>query len=410
MARVFDALRREQKRKKRAGEHDPLARTILTDAASEQEEETSGFDLDAPIGTPAGPRSNEGMLLPGVARGQVETTPLPPTVTNAPPLTLPVTVPAAIAPVIATAKLATAPISATASGNAASSVAATVTVESEATRISPKEFQAPQTKEPPRVAPAQLRTAEVHPRLMMLHEPHTSGCEQYRMLRTELFHAAERELTQIIVVTSAIAGEGKTATTLNLALAIAQSPNRRVLVIDGDLRRPNIASYLGLKPFTGFAEVLQDKAELFDAVSQLSEHDLYLLPVKRETKTPTELLSSSRFQAILRELRQYFDFILIDSPPVKPFADARLLANQADATLLIVRAGFAAYETVEEAVQALADYRVLGVVLNGATDVPELENYEDYQLQHGRSESSNLRWSTFGPRVRDSWLGRRLKL
>jgi protein-tyrosine kinase len=405
MARVFDALRREQKRKKRVGEHDPLARAILTEAEIERQEETGEFDLDAPIGTPVGPRSNEGMLLPGAARAQAETTPLAHTAINP----APVTIPTATAPVMAT-NFITAPGPVTAPVNAANNAPATPAAELEAVRTTPKEFQAPQTKELPRVTPAQVRIAEVHPRLMMLHEPHANGCEQYRTLRTEIFHAAERELTQIIVVTSAIAGEGKTATTLNLALAIAQSPNRRVLVIDGDLRRPNIASYLGLKPFAGFTEVLQDKADLFDAVTRVGEHELYLLPVKRETKTPTELLSSARFQETLHELRQYFDFILIDSPPVKPFADARLLANQADATLFIVRAGFAAYETVEEAVQALSDYRVLGVVLNGAADVPELENYEEYQLQNGRNESSHLRWSTFGPRVRDSWLGRRLKL
>jgi protein-tyrosine kinase len=406
MARVFDALRREQKRKKRVGEHDPLARAILTEPEIEQEEETGGFDLDAHIGTPAGPRTNEGMLLPGVARAQIETAPLPPptaTAAFAPARTTPVAIPAATTPVNAPAAVA----SATTANTASNVVVAT---EPTTARTGPKEFQPPQTKEPPRVAPAQIHAAEVHPRLMMFHEPNASGCEQYRTLRTELFHAAERELTQIIVITSSIAGEGKTATTLNLALAIAQSPNRRVLVIDGDLRRPNIASYLGLKPFAGFAEVLQEKTDLFDAISRLSEHDLYILPVKRETKTPTELLSSARFQEALRELRQYFDFILIDSPPIKPFADARLLANQADATLFIVRAGFAAYETVEEAVHALTDYRVLGVVLNGASDVPELRNYEDYQLQNGRSEASNLRWSKFGPRVRDSWLGRRLKL
>ena len=399
MARVFDALRREQKRKKREGEHDPLARAILTEPEIEQEEETSGFDLEASIGTPVGPRSNEGMLLPGVARTQVETTPLPPAVTTAPPVTAPLAIPAATNHVA---------VSSAATANGVSRVAAAT--EPVAAPANSKEFQPPQTKEPPRVAPAQIRAAEVHPRLMMLHEPHASGCEQYRTLRTELFHAAERELTQIIVVTSSIAGEGKTATTLNLALAIAQSPNRRVLVIDGDLRRPNIASYLGLKPFAGFTEVLQEKTDLFDAVSRLSEHDLYILPVKRETKSPTEWLSSPRFQETLRELRQYFDFILIDSPPVKPFADARLLANQADATLFIVRAGFAAYETVEEAVHALADFRVLGVVLNGASEVPELGNYEDYQVPNGRSEPTNLLWSTLGPRVRDSWLGRRLKL
>ncbi|MBI1764323.1 MAG: CpsD/CapB family tyrosine-protein kinase [Acidobacteria bacterium] len=397
MARVFDALRREQKRKKRVGEHDPLARAILSEPESEQEAEVGGFDLDAPIGTPAGPRSNEGMLLPGIGRAQVETAPLSQTAT--------ITTPAAAAPVN-TSTPVTAPVTPTVT--AANTAAPPV--EPAGTRISSQAFQPPQTKEPPRVSPAQVRPAQVHPRLMMLHEPHATGCEQYRTLRTELFHAAERELTQIIVVTSSIAGEGKTATTLNLALAIAQSPNRRVLVIDGDLRHPSVAPYLDLKPFAGFAEVLQDKADLFDAISRLSEHDLYLLPVKRETKTPTELLSSPRFQAALGELRQYFDFILIDSPPVKPFADARLLANHADATLFIVRAGFAAYETVEEAVHALADFRVLGVVLNGATDVPELGNYEDYQVQTGRSEPTNLLWSTFGPRVRESWLGRRLKL
>ena len=376
MARVFDALQREQQRKLRAGEHDPLARTILTEPDLEQEEENGGFDFDVRIGTPTGPRTNEGMLLPGAAWAQMENSPLPQPLA---PL-----LPAAITPTISEPALA---------------------------HTAVKEFQPPQTHEPPPVATAQVRPSEVHPRLMMLHEPHASGCEQYRTLRTELFHAAERELTQIILVTSAIAGEGKTATTLNLALAIAQSPNRRVLVIDGDLRHPSVAAYLGLKPSAGFAEVLQDKAELFDAITRLDdEHELYLLPVKRETRTPTEFLSSPRFQAALRELRQYFDFILIDSPPVKPFADARLLANHADATLFIVRAGFAAYETVEEAIQALAEQRVLGVVLNGATGEQELDSYEAYQMQNGRSAPTNLVWSTLGPRVRDSWLGRRLKL
>ncbi len=391
MARVFDALRRDQKRKKRAGEHDPLARTILTEAESEQEENNSGFELDSRIGTPAGPRSNEGMLLPGAARTQVETAPLPPA--TAP--VLPISSVAAAAPVTTTPHI---------------NGAVPAPPEPEPAHKTSNVFQPPQTQEPPRVTPAQVRATEVHPRLMMLHEPHASGCEQYRTLRTELFHAAERELTQIIVITSSIAGEGKTATTLNLALAIAQSPNRRVLVIDGDLRHPSVAQYLGLKPFAGFAEVLQDKADLFDAVTRISEHDLYLLPVRRETQSPTELLSSPRFQAALGELRQYFDFILIDSPPVKPFADARQLANHADATLFIVRAGFAPYETVAEAVHALADFRVLGVVLNGASEVPEAGHYEEYQIPNGRGEPTNLIWSTFGPRVRDSWLGRRLKL
>jgi protein-tyrosine kinase len=375
MARVFDALRRAQQRKKNNGGHDPLAETTGTPATVEPANETNGFELPARIGTPIGPRSNEGLLLPGAARTQVEPTPAP----------------------LSASLLA-----------AENGEATTLPVVRAETAIT-NGFHAPQLQEPPRVAPAQINTSEVHARLLMLREPHAAGCEQYRTLRMQLFHAAERERTQVVVVTSAMTGEGKTATTLNLALAIAQSPNRRVLVIDGDFRRPSVAPYLGLKPFSGFAEVLQDKAELFDAISRLAEHELYLLPVKRETATPTELLSSPRFQAALQELRRYFDFILLDSPPVRPFADARLLANYADAVLFVVRSGFAPYENVEQAIEALAEQRILGVVLNGASEVEGIGDYEAYLNGHER-ESTNLVWSALAPRLRDSWLGRRLKL
>jgi protein-tyrosine kinase len=111
----------------------------------------------------------------------------------------------------------------------------------------------------------------------------------------------------------------------------------------------------------------------------------------------------------LQELRRYFDFILLDSPPVRPFADARLLANYADAVLFVVRSGFAPYENVEQAIEALAEQRILGVVLNGASEVEGIGDYEAYLNGHER-ESTNLVWSALAPRLRDSWLGRRLKL
>ena len=383
MARVFDALRRDQQHKKRLGKHDPLAEAIGTPATVEQTEESNGFELPTHIGAPVGPRSNEGLLLPGAAHIQTETAPFAHS-------------PAPLAPASNAARAA-----------AETNGATTSLVVASETALG---FRPPQLHEPPHVAQAQVKAGEVHARLVMLREPHAAGCEQYRTLRTQLFHAAERERTQIVVITSALPGEGKTSTTLNLALAIAQSPNRRVLVIDGDLRRPSIAAYLGLKPFAGFAEVLQDKAELFDVISQLAEHELYLLPVKRDTTTPTELLSGPRFQTVLQELRRYFDFILVDSPPVRPFADTRLLTNHADAVLFVVRSGFTPYETVEQAIDALAEQRILGVVLNGATDIQEINDYEAYQTGHGRSEPTSLVWSALAPLVRDSWLGRRLKL
>lgn len=392
MARVFDALRREQQRKKREGAHDPLAQSIIVETEVLRPDEVTEFDPAAPIGTPSGPRSNEGMLLPGAARTLTE--PAAETATTP----LPVTSPAVTAPVIRSAE-----------PPAPSAPTVTTPIAAPAA-LATGEFQPPQTSAPPHVAVAPARLGEAHARLLMLHEPHAAGCEQYRTLRTQLFHTAERELTQIIVVTSATSGEGKTATTLNLALAIAQSPNRRVLVIDGDLRRPNVASYLALKPFSGFAEVLNDKADLFDAITRLADHELYVLPVRHNTANPTELLSSKRFQETLRELRQYFDFILIDSPPVKPYADTRLLANHADAVLFVVRSSFASYEVVEEAVKAIADQRILGVVLNGADAVQEVSGYEGYQSQNGHSAGQHPVWSALAPLVRGSWLGRKFKL
>ncbi|MCI0663722.1 MAG: CpsD/CapB family tyrosine-protein kinase [Acidobacteria bacterium] len=230
-----------------------------------------------------------------------------------------------------------------------------------------------------------ISSNRLHPRLILVTEPHAQECEQYRTLRTQLFHATEKNRTQVVVVTSALAGEGKTSTVLNLALAIAQSKEKRILLIDGDLRRPNVASFLGLQPKTGLGEILRGEHEVLSSIFCLEGIDLYLLPVCQEANNPTELLSSERFGETIALLREYFDFILFDSPPVMPFADSRLLANHADAVILVVRAGMAPYETVEKAIDALPRERILGVVLNGAEHIREA-GYYDYYYNYARRE------------------------
>jgi Mrp family chromosome partitioning ATPase len=117
---------------------------------------------------------------------------------------------------------------------------------------------------------------------------------------------------------------------------------------------------------------------------QMSEElGLYVLPATEETKNPTEMLSSERLGEMLANLREYFDFILLDSPPVIPFADSRLLANHSDAVILVIRAGVAPYETVEKAIEALARGRILGIVLNGAEHMRE-SGYYDYYYYYAR--------------------------
>jgi capsular exopolysaccharide synthesis family protein len=255
-----------------------------------------------------------------------------------------------------------------------------------------------------------LVTSRLHQRLILATEPTATECEQYRTLRTQLFLAAEKKLTQVVIITSALAGEGKTSTALNLALAVAQSKESRVLVIDGDLRRPNVASYLGMRSKLGLGEVLKGEAETLDAIVCLDDPELYVLPISREAPNPTELLSSERLAETVRELRDYFDFILIDSPPVMPFADSRLLSNHADAIILVVRAEKAPFETVEKAVEALPTGRILGVVLNDARHIRETDYYDYYYSYTQREQRRRSLLGKLTSRVRDSWLGKKMKL
>ena len=388
MGRVFDALRREQKRKRRAGAPDLLAAAVETLNPAASEAEPLKYDLAAPIGAPVGQRSNEGMLLPGTHRtldGEA--------------------VHARTTKFIENLRV---------NGNGNGVVSNGYGTAAALARIEGPTFHQPETRplDQP-VALAQANPNEVHARIVMLSEPHIVGCEQYRTLRTQLFQTAEHQLTQVIVVTSALAGEGKTSTTLNLAFAIAQSPNRRVLVIDGDLRRPSVGSYLNLKPAQGFGEVLTGKANVFDALTRIADQELYVLSVKSGTDVPTEMLTGEHYPNMLKALREHFDFILIDSPPVMPFADARLLANHADGVMMVVRAGFAPYETVEQATAAMNSHRLIGAVLNGAENLRETRYYSDYleySKDHSDGEHNGFGWQTFAPRLRETWLGRRFKL
>ncbi|MEO6726640.1 MAG: CpsD/CapB family tyrosine-protein kinase, partial [Blastocatellia bacterium] len=250
--------------------------------------------------------------------------------------------------------------------------------------------------------------SRIHPRLILLTDPQTPECEQYRTLRTQLFHAAEKKPLQTVTITSTLAGEGKTSTVINLALAIAQSKEKRVLVIDGDLRRPNVAAYLGVRAKTGLGEVLSGEAELLDTIFTLEGYELYILPVSREVANPTELLSSERWAAMITELRRYFDFILVDSPPVMPFADVRLLANHTDAVMLVVRAGMATYDTVEKAIEALPGDKMLGVVLNGVEHIEEA-GYYDYYYDSQRGQRRSV-WNKLLHPLRKTSLGRKWKL
>jgi len=373
MGRVFDALQRQDKNGHQPGEpngHDSRAAQNGASSADELEP-LDDFELPDRIGAPSGPRSSEGVILPFTPEEQLAGAAFETTESEPPPRV-------------------TAPLNHTAEKAPATEPAprAAASTPNHAIR---REYVPPHTTKPQTWLMAQLEKEDLHPRLVMATAPQSPGCEQYRTLRTQVFHAAERRLAQVIVITSAMAGEGKTSTALNLAFAIAQSKEKRVLVIDSDLRRPEVASHLGLDPEKGLSQALNGECDPMRAVIHAADSNLYILPACGVVTNPAELLSSERWSDTLAELRQYFDFILVDSPPVMPFADARLLAHHADAVIMVVRAGAAPYSTIEQAIEALPAGRFLGVVLNGTNDT-------DHNKHYGKRRFFD--WLSFGKRKR----------
>ncbi len=447
MSKVFEALQRQQQNEqKNDAPRDPLAAETGSSDAPHQngvngtpganaDDNGGHFELPSVIGAPIGPRSNEGALFPSHHQEAAVTVPngapvetKAPTVRPPRPASLP-------APATTNGKTAHEPARPASYARRANDQArtappvirrtpvespqslppaspATVPEDHEA-QMSSQTTEAPALPEKPlqrqREIPVEpIIQSGIHPRLILLTDPQTPECEQYRTLRTQLFHAAEKKPLQTVTITSTLAGEGKTSTVINLALAIAQSKEKRVLVIDGDLRRPNVAAYLGIRAKTGLGEVLNGEAEPLDTIFTLEGYELYILPVSREVANPTELLSSERWAAMITELRRYFDFILVDSPPVMPFADVRLLANHTDAVMLVVRAGMASYDTVEKAIEALPSGKMLGVVLNGVEHIEEA-GYYDYYYDSQRGQRRSV-WNKLLHPLRKTSLGRKWKL
>ena len=168
---------------------------------------------------------------------------------------------------------------------------------------------------------------------------------------------------RVLLVTSAAGGEGKSVTALNLSLALASSLEGRVLLIDGDLRRPQVHKRLGLNPAKGFSDLLlRPDGDVNSYVSKFQ--DLYVITGGAEAVNPVGLLASRRAAEILARLRKEFQFIVLDSPPIVPIADSHILAGLSDGVMIVVRARRTPRELFRRAIESLGASNVLGVVLN----------------------------------------------
>ncbi len=197
--------------------------------------------------------------------------------------------------------------------------------------------------------------------------------EQYRKLAAGLHDRQTTGGLKVVLIVSATAGEGKTLTSANLAMTLSESYRDRVLLVDGDLRRPALHRLFGLPAVSGLSEGLATSNGQKLPIRRLSER-LTVLPAGRPNPDPMAGLKSERMREILEEARERFDWVIIDTPPLVFLPDAHLLARLSDGVVLVVRAECTAYPLVQRGIDAVGKDRILGVVLNGAT----AEAFSDY--------------------------------
>jgi protein-tyrosine kinase len=228
--------------------------------------------------------------------------------------------------------------------------------------------------------PAATRPLAVHPALLEKVATPTGAptvaLEQYRKLAAKLHQWQLDHEGKLIMMVSAVAGEGKTLTTVNLALTLSGSYQRRVLLIDCDLRRPTVHAAFQIPGTPGVADIM-DRAEI--PVVRVTER-LSVIPAGRLEGDPMGVLTSNAMTTLLEHARREYDWVLVDTAPLAVLPDANLLADHVDGAVLVVSAGETTFELVDTAIRVIGRERILGVVLNGVDprDMSTANYHADY--------------------------------
>ncbi len=192
------------------------------------------------------------------------------------------------------------------------------------------------------------------------------GAEKFRTLRSRLHQIAAAQKLQKIVITSSLPAEGKTFIAANLAQSFTRQADKKVLLIDADLRASRLNLMLGAPGKPGLSDYLRGDVEDFQVTQVGPDGNLCLIPGGREVENPSELLHSERMKLLLDKMATLFDWVILDSPPALAVHDASILADMTDGVLFVVRAGATNYQLAEKAASEFAEKNLLGVVLNRA--------------------------------------------
>ncbi len=204
--------------------------------------------------------------------------------------------------------------------------------------------------------------------------------EQFKALRAKFEYKVDMLNCRVVAMTSAVAGEGKTASCVNLATNLASAGRKKVLLIDMDLRKADLAGIMNIASHPGLSEFLAGSAGLKDVVRNSAVKGLYVIPAGTRVAAPADMLAGEKFRTFLNDSRKTFDVVLLDTPPLIPVADTLVLRDQVDAFVFVYRVGFTPHILLRQAVEEVGDKKILGVILNCVE--PQKERY--YQKYYGK--------------------------
>jgi len=218
--------------------------------------------------------------------------------------------------------------------------------------------------------------------LFLNGDDNAHGTEEFRTLRSRLYHMREKMTLKTLLVTSALPKEGKSFTSANLAQVMVRQHGRRALLIDADLRGPRLHTMLGTNAGPGLSDYLQGKNDELSIIQRGPLDNLFFIPSGTGIEDPAELVGNGKLKILLQRLEPLFDWIVIDSPPAIPVSDASVLAKACDGVLMVVRSNVTPADIARKAREEFPDQALVGLVLNGTSgDAAPYQRYyyEAYQ-------------------------------
>ena len=229
-------------------------------------------------------------------------------------------------------------------------------------------------------------------KLLSLTDTESLAAEKFRFFGVRLRQLQQLRAFKKVLITSTIPEEGKSMICANLAVILARKKRQRVLLLEGDLRRPVLPVRFGLGKVEGLSEWLQGESQSVPNIYRLEGLNLWLLPAGRAPENPLEMMQSSRLSGLMDQLGNWFDWILIDSPPILPLADTSVWMRMADGVILVAREGLTEKRELKRGLEILEPSKLLGVVLNSSSETDHSNYYQRYapQSTNGKAKAASF--------------------